>query len=75
MKHFAVIDWIVFIVYASVIVFVGLWVSRRKKGNKKHPRTISLQGAHCPGGQSVPLCSQQIFPQNISLPCRGQDMQ
>ena len=35
MKGFETIDWIVFLGYASIIVFTGLWVSRSKKGEKK----------------------------------------
>jgi SSS family solute:Na+ symporter len=32
---FSTLDYIVFIVYATVIVFVGLWVSKSKKGVQK----------------------------------------
>ncbi|MDR0845383.1 MAG: sodium/solute symporter [Tannerella sp.] len=35
MNKFAFIDWIIFIVYAVIIVGVGLWVSRTKKGSEK----------------------------------------
>ncbi|MDR0815172.1 MAG: sodium/solute symporter [Bacteroidales bacterium] len=35
MTHFALIDWIIFIVYVLIIVGVGLWVSRPKKGIEK----------------------------------------
>jgi solute:Na+ symporter, SSS family len=48
MKHFAVIDWIVFIVYASVIVFVGLWVSRKKKGEQRTSQDYFLAGRSLP---------------------------
>ncbi len=48
MKNFAVIDWIVFIVYASVIVFVGLWVSRRKKGEQRTSQDYFLAGRSLP---------------------------
>ncbi len=35
MNQFAPIDWVILIVYAIVIVGVGLWVSRTKKGEEK----------------------------------------
>ena len=35
MYAFALIDWIIFVVYAIVIVSMGLWVSRTKKGHEK----------------------------------------
>jgi SSS family solute:Na+ symporter len=48
MKQFAVIDWVIFIVYASVIVFVGLWVSRRKKGQQRTSQDYFLAGRSLP---------------------------
>ena len=48
MKQFALIDWIVFIVYASVIVFVGLWVSRKKKGEQRTSQDYFLAGRSLP---------------------------
>ena len=48
MKQFAQIDWIVFIVYASVIVFVGLWVSRTKKGHERTSQDYFLAGRSLP---------------------------
>jgi SSS family solute:Na+ symporter len=47
-KHFALIDWIIFIVYASVIVFVGLWVSRRKQGQQRTSQDYFLAGRTLP---------------------------
>src|SRR4030042_708548 len=35
MKQFELIDWIVFFTYAVIIVSLGLWVSRTKKGQPK----------------------------------------
>lgn len=48
MKHFAIIDWVIFIVYASVIVFVGLWVSRKKKGEQRTSQDYFLAGRSLP---------------------------
>jgi SSS family solute:Na+ symporter len=35
MKEFTVLDWIVFVGYAVIILSVGLWVSRTKRGQQK----------------------------------------
>jgi len=35
MKQFVLVDWIIFISYAVIIVGMGLWVSRTKKGEEK----------------------------------------
>ena len=48
MKHFAVIDWIVFIGYASIIVLVGLWVSRKKKGEQRTSQDYFLASRSLP---------------------------
>ena len=48
MKQFALIDWIVFFVYASIIVFTGLWVSRTKKGEQKTTSDYFLAGRSLP---------------------------
>ena len=48
MKQFALIDWVVFIVYASIIVFTGLWVSRTKKGEQKTTSDYFLAGRSLP---------------------------
>ena len=48
MNQFALIDWIVFLVYASIIVFVGLWVSRTKKGEQKSTSDYFLAGRSLP---------------------------
>jgi len=48
MKHFAVIDWIVFIGYASIIVLVGLWVSRKKKGEQRTAQDYFLASRSLP---------------------------
>jgi solute:Na+ symporter, SSS family len=48
MKQFAQIDWIIFFVYASVIVFVGLWVSRIKKGQQRTSQDYFLAGRSLP---------------------------
>lgn len=48
MKEFALIDWIVFIGYASIIVFTGLWVSRTKKGEEKTSQDYFLASRSLP---------------------------
>jgi len=48
MKEFALIDWIVFIGYAAVIVFTGLWVSRTKKGEQKTSQDYFLASRSLP---------------------------
>jgi SSS family solute:Na+ symporter len=48
MKQFAPLDWIIFFVYASVIVFVGLWVSRKKKGEQRTSQDYFLAGRSLP---------------------------
>ncbi len=48
MKQFATIDWIVFLGYASIIVFTGLWVSRSKKGVQKTTSDYFLAGRSLP---------------------------
>lgn len=48
MKQFATIDWIVFLGYASIIVFTGLWVSRSKKGEQKSTSDYFLAGRSLP---------------------------
>ena len=35
MNQFTLIDWVIFVTYVVVIVCMGLWVSRTKKGEKK----------------------------------------
>ncbi|MDR1172009.1 MAG: sodium/solute symporter, partial [Bacteroidales bacterium] len=42
MNQFAMIDWVIFAVYAVVIVSVGLWVSRTKKGQEKTAKDYFL---------------------------------
>jgi solute:Na+ symporter, SSS family len=48
MKEFTAIDWIVFIGYAAVIVFIGLWVSRTKKGEEKTSKDYFLANRALP---------------------------
>ena len=48
MKEFTSIDWIVYITYASIIVFVGLWVSRVKKGQQRTSQDYFLAGRTLP---------------------------
>ena len=48
MKEFALIDWIVFIGYAAIIVFTGLWVSRTKKGEEKTSQDYFLASRSLP---------------------------
>ncbi len=44
MSSFASIDWIIFIAYVVIIVGVGLWVSRTKKGVEKTASDYFLAG-------------------------------
>ena len=48
MKGFELIDWVVFLGYASIIVFTGLWVSRSKKGEEKTTSDYFLAGRSLP---------------------------
>jgi SSS family solute:Na+ symporter len=48
MKQFATIDWIVFIGYVIIIVFVGLWVSRKKEGEERTSQDYFLAGRSLP---------------------------
>ena len=48
MKGFALLDWIVFLGYASIIVFTGLWVSRTRKGEQKTTSDYFLAGRSLP---------------------------
>jgi len=47
-KDFTSIDWIVFIIYALIIVSLGLWVSRKKKGEQRTSRDYFLAGRSLP---------------------------
>ena len=48
MKEFTVIDWVVFLGYASIIIFTGLYVSRTKKGEQKTTSDYFLAGRSLP---------------------------
>jgi len=48
MKEFTSIDWLVSITYVCIIVFVGLWVSRTKKGVQKTSQDYFLAGRSLP---------------------------
>ena len=48
MKHFEVIDWVVFFSYALIIVTVGLWVSRKKKGEQRTSQDYFLASRSLP---------------------------
>jgi len=48
MKQFSTTDWIVFIGYVIIIVFVGLWVSRKKKGEQRTSQDYFLAGRSLP---------------------------
>ncbi len=48
MGTFQVLDYIIFIVYAMVILSVGLWVSRTKKGETKSAEDYFLAGKSLP---------------------------
>jgi SSS family solute:Na+ symporter len=48
MKQFTLLDWIIFIGYVIIIVFVGLWVSRKKKGEQRTSKDYFLAGRSLP---------------------------
>jgi solute:Na+ symporter, SSS family len=48
LKEFNTIDWLVSIAYVAVIVFVGLWVSRSKKGVEKTSQDYFLANRSLP---------------------------
>jgi SSS family solute:Na+ symporter len=48
LKEFSLADWIVSIGYALTIVFVGLWVSRTKKGEQKTSNDYFLASRSLP---------------------------
>ncbi len=48
MKEFALLDWIIFIVYALIIISVGLWVSRKKEGEQRTSDDYFLAGRSLP---------------------------
>ena len=48
MGNFATIDYIIFIAYALLIISVGLWVSRTKKGQQKTAEDYFLAGKSLP---------------------------
>ncbi len=48
MKQFELIDWIVFFTYATIIVGLGLWVSRTKKGQQKTSQDYFLANRSLP---------------------------
>lgn len=48
MKEFTSIDWIVYFTYATIIVFIGLWVSRVKKGKQRTSQDYFLAGRSLP---------------------------
>lgn len=48
MGNFATIDYVIFIAYAILIISVGLWVSRTKKGQQKTAEDYFLAGKSLP---------------------------
>ncbi len=48
MKQFAPIDWVIFFSYATIIVAIGLWVSRTKKGEQKTSQDYFLASRALP---------------------------
>lgn len=48
MKEFTLTDWLVFFGYAAIIVFIGLWVSRSKKGEQKTAQDYFLASRSLP---------------------------
>ena len=59
-SNFEFLDYLIFGIYAFVILGVGLWVSRNKDGKKKVQRTISWQVNLFLGGQLVPSIAANI---------------
>ena len=48
MKQFTLLDWTIFISYAIIIVVLGLWVSRTKKGQQKTSQDYFLASRALP---------------------------
>ena len=48
MKQFAPVDWVIFCSYAIIIVAIGLWVSRTKKGQQKTSQDYFLASRSLP---------------------------
>jgi SSS family solute:Na+ symporter len=48
LKEFTSTDWIVYITYATIIVVIGLWVSRVKKGKQRTSQDYFLAGRSLP---------------------------
>jgi solute:Na+ symporter, SSS family len=48
MKEFTILDWIVFVGYATIILSVGLWVSRTKRGQQKTANDYFMAGRSLP---------------------------
>jgi SSS family solute:Na+ symporter len=48
LKEFTLTDWLVFCGYAAIIVFIGLWVSRTKKGEQKTAQDYFLASRSLP---------------------------
>jgi SSS family solute:Na+ symporter len=48
MKQFFLIDWVIFFTYAIIIVAIGLWVSRTKKGEQKTAQDYFLASRALP---------------------------
>jgi solute:Na+ symporter, SSS family len=48
MTHFQTLDYIIFAAYGILILSVGLWVSRTKKGHKKDAQDYFLAGKSLP---------------------------
>ena len=47
-KNFITIDYLIFAIYAAIIVALGLWVSRTKKGKEKTAEDYFLAGKSLP---------------------------
>ena len=47
-SSFEFLDYLIFILYALVILILGLWVSRNKKGKKKSAEDYFLAGKSLP---------------------------
>jgi SSS family solute:Na+ symporter len=70
---FTTLDYAIFIVYAIVIVGLGLWLSRTKKRRKRLERIIFLGGTLHGGNWSLTYCSQHLGRTLLECRARIQD--
>ena len=71
----ASIDIAIIVVYGAIIIFIGLFVSRTKKGKKKDAGDYFLAGRGLSWWAIELQLLRQTFPQSNLLECQVQDMQ